>query len=137
MDTLSIYLNARLLSIAAPEIRAHCKAAAPIEAVGLIWDDGTIKPLFNQARSETRFVVGKTALNEALDEGVLRGRFPVALYHSHPTKPAKPSVPDKRFMSEAASYARELVFVICGTDGLRVWVWHGGNAVEIELVEES
>lgn len=70
----------------------------PIEACGLVWDDGSITRLRNQAASPSRFTVGRTQLAEALaavspDEKLLAG-----VYHSHPNASGNLSDEDRESM---------------------------------------
>lgn len=66
------------------EIFAHVEVELPFEAVGLVWSDGSISPLINQARSQHRFTVSQALLAEALVAVDPAEKTLVAFYHSHP-----------------------------------------------------
>lgn len=63
------------------EIREHFQEELPIECVGLVWEDGQVDRLTNQARSSTRFAVSMPQLVEVM--GARQG-IVIAIYHSHP-----------------------------------------------------
>lgn len=65
------------------EILAHYHSELPNECVGLVWADGGIKRLVNQARSPDRFSISRTQMAEQM---AARPEFDllVAIYHSHP-----------------------------------------------------
>ena len=119
-----------LLPLVEPLIRAHAAEDAPLEAVGLVFADGSIQRLINQARSRHRFAISRSQLTEVLAAAEQK---PVCLYHSHPTVEAKPSLPDRAIMRTQMEIAGiSIPFLILGTDGLRVWLWQNGEAVEVE-----
>lgn len=56
-----------------------------MEAVGIIWTDGTVRELVNQARSMDRFSVGVRQFVEALAEVDPGEKTILSLFHSHPS----------------------------------------------------
>lgn len=64
-----------------PEIYAHYQEDLPNECVGLVWADGKVDRLTNQARSPKRFSVSMSQLVEVM--GARQGII-MAIYHSHP-----------------------------------------------------
>jgi len=120
---------ADVLTAVEPLIAAHAADEYPREAVGIVFADGTIKRLINQARSEKRVVASADQVAAALDDS----DSPMCFYHSHPRTAAVPSPADRKAMAEQASHASYVPLLIYGIDGLRVWVWHDGDAVEMEV----
>ena len=119
------------LAIAKPDIIDHAADDHPLEAVGLVFSDGSTRRLINQARSPRRFSIARAQLEEVIAES---GLSPICLYPSHPAGRAVPSTPDQRVMSSQATRAGLPVpFVILGVDGLRVWLWQDGAAREIQV----
>ena len=108
-----------LLLVARADLLAARHDGYPNEAVGILCADGSVYPLINQARSSKRFEVGETAVGEAINHLKYRGRFPVAVYHSHPTSDSGPSERDKMMMEEMPN----ALFVIIGKDGIAAWLW--------------
>lgn len=108
-----------LLGTARADLLAARHKDYPNEAVGILCADGSVYPLINQARSSKRFEVGETAVGEAINHLKYRGRFPVAVYHSHPTSDSGPSERDKMLMQEMPN----AVNVIIGKDGIAAWLW--------------
>lgn len=80
-------------------VYAHFYEELPNECVGIIWNDGQIDRLINQARSPERFSVGLPQLAEVL--GRRAGTVSV-IYHSHPGGTTGLSVEDR--MSMAAQF---------------------------------
>jgi len=118
-----------VLAIAEPLIATHAADEYPREAVGIVFANGTIKRLINQARSNKRVVASADQVAAALNDS----DSPMCFYHSHPRTPAVPSSADKKAMAEQASHLTYVPLLIYGIDGLRVWVWHDGDAVEMEV----
>lgn len=117
-----------LIALACPSISQHAADDFPYEAVGLVFEDGSIVRLVNQARAETRFLVGKDQVAEAIRATPQR---PLALYHSHPHRKATPSDRDCRLMAKQTRRAGVAIpFLIYGVDGLRAWLWQDGEPTE-------
>ena len=112
------------------DLRDLADYAAPEEACGLLCHDGTIQPLINQARSTHRFVVSSTLLKEAIDELTSQGSFPIAVYHSHPTRTSYPSRQDEQTLKDSP----DLISVIVGTDATTAWIY---NDVLLNIAEVS
>lgn len=108
-----------LLAVARTDLLAARDKDHPNETVGILCADGDVYPLINQARSGERFEVGETLVGEAINHLKYRGRMPVAVYHSHPTRGSGPSERDKMMMAEMP----KAVFVIIGNDGIAAWLW--------------
>ena len=108
-----------VLAIAEPLIATHAADEYPREAVGIVFANGTIKRLINQARSNKRVVASADQVAAALNDS--------------DSPPAVPSSADKKAMAEQASHLTYVPLLIYGIDGLRVWVWHDGDAVEMEV----
>ena len=108
-----------LLDAARTELRAASSEDYPNEAVGILCADAAVYPLINQARSPKRFEVGETLVGEAINHLKYRGKYPVAVYHSHPTSTPEPSERDKMLMRETP----KSVHVIVGNDGIAAWLW--------------
>lgn len=76
---------------------AHARAAAPLEACGLLGGkDGCVLHVFpatNAAHSPTRYLVEPADLLDALTKMEAQGwgLDPLAIFHSHPTGPETPS----------------------------------------------
>lgn len=76
------------------EIQNHFQDELPNECVGLVWMDGQVQRLINQARSPSRFSISRAQLagrlNEMDETNVL-----VCVYHSHPGGTTRLSADDK------------------------------------------
>ncbi len=99
------------------EIVAHAQAASPHEACGLLRGrDGVVTALARgvneAAQPATRYQLDAATLLQQLDWDA-RGEALLALYHSHPTSPAWPSLLDA-----AWAYYPDAVTVICSLGGL-------------------
>ena len=123
---------AEVLEKAEAQIATHCLSDLTVEAVGLVFLDGSIRHLINQARSGHRFSVSARQMQDLLD---VVGDNPIAIYHSHPSSKGVPSNADKAMMAELYDVLDgPFPFLIWGrSDGLRVWLWQDGEALEMEL----
>lgn len=65
------------------QMQDHFLDDLPNEAVGLLYENGMVVRLVNQARSPNRFSVGETQFHEAI-MSVPSELSLVGLYHSHP-----------------------------------------------------
>jgi proteasome lid subunit RPN8/RPN11 len=52
----------------------------------------------------------------------------VAIYHTHPTSPAKPSAWDREYMEHAT-----FIWVIAGIDTINAFLWEEGKIKKIEI----
>ncbi len=116
-----------VLDVAAEAIWNHRQRDFPIEAVGIVFSDGSTQPLINQLRSETAYAVNPLFVEEAFAEGDARGVVPLAFYHTHPKAEARPSLHDIDMMEQLPGAP----FVIAGTDGIKTWVWEDGQAKQL------
>lgn len=108
-----------LLESGSVEMVNHRDDEYPHEAVGILCSDGTNFRLINQARSGFRFEVSKTLSTEALETLNVRGKSPIAIYHSHPRSPASPSSRDVVMMETQPG----ALSIIVGVDGISAWMW--------------
>ena len=114
--------------VAYPALLAHMDYDAPNEAVGLLWDDGTTTRLTNQARSPSRFSVGRTQMAEALADVDPTEKILIGLYHSHPNGMIRPSLTDEMQMCEQAHMEITLPWLIVTPDhSLHIWWWEMGE----------
>lgn len=115
-------------------IRDHVDAD-PFEAVGLIFEDGSIEPLTNQARSASRFFVNPNQLKETMVERFVRGANTDVwgIYHSHvlPGSTSKPSGEDVNFMNQIAQAWGDVRHVIVTEEDMAVWVMNGEGPVRL------
>lgn len=110
------------------EIKAHAEGS-PYEVCGIVWSDGTVMPLRNEAMlPEEEFFVGKFQLSQVEFLANTFGKHVVATYHSHPSGSAVPSAADIATLRRLAEVADESpVSIIWGKkDGLRGWTWDDG-----------
>ncbi len=119
-----------LLQLIYDDLGAYVEKHIPQEAVAMLTSKGRIHPLINQRRSNHEFMVSTVLVAEAIEEISSRGDSAVAIFHSHPSRPAKPSGADKRMMEEAEG----TVFAIWGTDRVACFVWEDSGVKEIAEV---
>lgn len=90
---------------------AHAEREAPIEACGYLGgSDGRIYrhyPLVNADAREDHFSFDPEEQFAVIKAMRREGLFPLAIYHSHPATPARPSVEDIRL-----SYDSTILYVI-------------------------
>lgn len=79
------------------QIQAHYLDDLPNECVGVVWDDGEVARLINQARSPERFAVSLPQLS--IEFGRREGMV-IAMYHSHPSGSTALSSPDRHNMRQ-------------------------------------
>lgn len=108
-----------LMGVASTDMLTHRNDVYPQEAVGILCSDGSSYPLVNQARSPHRFEVSSPLVSEAVSMLNDVGKFPVAVYHSHPDSASGPSTRDISFMQAM----KGAVSVIIGIDGISGWLW--------------
>lgn len=80
------------------QMQEHAVRTAPIEACGLVagkenqsWE---VYPITNSLESKTRFRMAEAELVSAMYAMLEKGWGLLAIYHSHPQGPAKPSPTD-------------------------------------------
>ena len=113
-------------------IAEHRTDDSPNEAVGLIWADGTIFRLVNEADDPTKaFRVNRHRIMAAVNESPYP---PVALYHTHAGE-ANPSLADSQMLAQLAATNTSPTMLIFGCDGLRAFRWHNGGVEECNLGE--
>ncbi len=80
------------------KIQAHYLDDLPNECVGLVWNDGLIQRLRNQASSPHRFSISKPQITEKIAEREEEEEdvYLMAIYHSHPEGSTTLSWADKR-----------------------------------------
>ena len=111
-----------LMEACAVDMKKHRDKSHPEEAVGVLCSDGSSYPLINQARSNHRFEVSETLLEEAISMLNDVGKQPVAIYHSHPDTASSPSRRDIEMMKTMPG----ALSVIVGLDGIAGWIWNNG-----------
>lgn len=131
VDDGIIAIVEKLLHESYTSLKLQAAKAYPIEAVGVLCEDGSTAPLINQARSAVRYEVSETLVVEVLDELERRGMIPVAFYHSHPESNADPSERDVLMMKEQANS----VFIIVGKESISAWCWGGEFDILIPIAE--
>lgn len=135
-ETIPLHVLEAFLTSVRPAIVEY-SASTAYEAVGILFvdmrDDATahsgVYPLINQKRSAAEFAVSKTLVSEALDHLDTTSRMPVALYHSHPSRPADPSNVDVELMKAIGG-----IHVIHGVDGIVAWGHNGVEPVRLASV---
>ena len=117
-------------------MRAHLESCLPLEGCGLLAGEGfsvrEVIPVDNQARSPVRFLMDPVEQLRAFDSIDSHGLDLLAIFHSHPEGPEKPSPTD---MAEAAY---PVVYMIWShADGswkVRGFSIAGGRLSEVKLV---
>lgn len=102
---------------------AHTHADNPTEAVGVVWDNGTITRLINERPAVRSFAVSESQLARVF-EATPTDLHLVALYHSHTNNNPNLSARDTECMEEWVG--RNLIFpwVIATPDNhIYVWRW--------------
>ncbi len=94
---------------------------APEEACGIVFDDGTLQRIKNEADDpEHSYLINRRALSLAVAG---RKAIPVAIYHTHVSARAEPSSADIKQLVFLAEDNDKPLMMIYGTDGMRVWTW--------------
>ena len=127
-----IFVNLTLEAKILEQVLEHAKAAYPKEGCGLISPRGFI-PILNIAESPSEFEMDPAELIKALRELRTAGEELVAIYHSHPHGPLRPSKTD----IERAYYPETAHLIVSLADpkhprtaAFRIT---NGEALEIEL----
>lgn len=106
------------------EMVVHMEEEAPLEAVGWLWDDGSLTRFVNQARSSERFAVGSTQMADALAAVDPDHKSLIGLYHSHPNGNRLPSAYDEEQMRLQFASGIPIPWLIITPDhALSVWWW--------------
>lgn len=104
-------------------IVTHMLDELPDEAVGLLWSDGSVSRLINQARSPSRFSVSQPQLAEAMDK-VSPDLLLVGLYHSHPGGKEILSAEDEDQLRLQFTAGIPIPWLIINPSGnLKAWWW--------------
>lgn len=104
-----------------PQVLSHMRDELPNECVGLIWMDGQVQRLLNQARSPERFSISQPQLAERLAE-MDESNVLVCIYHSHPNGDIRLSESDKR--SLRAQWEKDLVIPWLVVTETEVTIWY-------------
>ena len=81
-------------------ILEHYEMELPNECVGMIWADGSVQRLVNQARSPDRFSVSQTQMAERFAEKTEEDLL-IGIYHSHPNgSPVLSPIDEKMFRAQ-------------------------------------
>lgn len=100
------------------EVYEHMMDDSPDECVGLIWGDGHVTRLINQARSHERFSVSVAQMAEALTS---RTGLIICIYHSHPGGTTGLSVDDQRSMREEWSNGYFIPWLVVTETTATLW----------------
>jgi proteasome lid subunit RPN8/RPN11 len=109
---------AEVLKSSLTEICIHFREDLPNECVGLVWEDGEIQRLRNQASSPNRFSVSLPQLAERLAE---REGTVIAIYHSHPGGSSVMSSADKKSLSEQFDRGLPVPWLIVTEEDACLW----------------
>lgn len=101
-------------------IRTHLQEELPNECVGLLWGDGQVQKLINQARSPSRFSISQIQLAERLTE-MDESNLLICVYHSHPNGDLNLSWDDKRSMRRQWERNIPVPWLIVTVDKVRLW----------------
>lgn len=126
-------VNFDAIETAIPTIFDHAASLHPEEVVGLVWTDGTVTRLINQARSTTEFSVGVAQLSEALVLVDPNEKTVAAVYHSHPADSTALSHADQKSLK--AQWEDDLHtpwVVVTPHNGYSIWEWDPDTATPIE-----
>lgn len=117
-------------------IVAHAQRDAPDECCGfLLGEEDAVDeacPARNLARSPNRFLVDPEDHFAAIHRARATGRIVRAVYHSHPSGPARPSSTDAAEMRDP-----ELIYVIVSLMpkvAVTAWQWVKEGFVEVMLI---
>lgn len=117
------------------ELVSGLRAALPAEGCGLAAGrSGAIErlyPLPNAAASGSRYEADAAAQLRAYEAMTAEGLEPVAVYHSHPASPARPSATDIALADVGSVYL--IVSLAAETPEVRAWRIRDGVARELEL----
>ncbi len=112
---------------------AHAHLESPRECCGLLGGTAGVVthclPVANELASPTNFRTEPRSMLAADRALRAAGVELLAVYHSHPTSPAVPSVTDLR----ENPHGESVLCVIAGTDGVRAWRLGPTAATEVEV----
>jgi len=111
-------------------LETHMGEVAPNECVGLLFGNGNVIKLINQARSPHRFFVNPQQL---LDHDTEFASEITALYHSHPHRSAEPSGEDERMMKYLVTVWPDTYHIILSPQGHRAYHVESDTICEREL----
>lgn len=117
------------------KIMAHFFDDLPNECVGLVWNDGHIQRLRNQANSPKRFSISKPQLAEKLTEREEQdGIFLMAIYHSHPGGSPQLSGPDKKSFRAQHESGLRIPWLVVTEKKARLWFMDKKNGEETGMI---
>lgn len=87
-----------------------CLEAVPSEACGVVWNDGLVTPAPNVAGQPNRYAIKDSDMMALL--AARPDNHIYAIYHSHPSNRAKPSVHDVEMMIAAKERGWDIFWVI-------------------------
>ena len=112
---------------------AHARRESPRECCGLLGGTAGVVtlclPVVNELASPTAFCTEPRSMLAADRALRAAGVELLAVYHSHPTSPAVPSVTDLR----ENPHGEDILCVIAGTDGVRAWRLAAADAAEVPI----
>jgi proteasome lid subunit RPN8/RPN11 len=115
---------------------AQAKAEAPIEACGILaGKDGAVKKIYkmtNADQSSNHFMMKPEEQFKVTKDIRAAGRQMLAIYHSHPDSPARPSSEDIRL-----AFTPDVVYVIVSTQNtepaVKGFLIENGNVNEVPV----
>lgn len=123
MEWVEEYLSVieEIIKTKLPEITTHMEEELPNECVGLVWMDGQIQRLLNQARSPKRFSISTPQLAERLAQ-MDETNVLICVYHSHPAGTTNLSWDDKRSLKR--QWDRDIVVPWLVVGGREAVLWY-------------
>ena len=118
------------------QMLTQAKAQAPIEACGILaGKDGTVEKLYkmrNANQSSDHFMMAPEEQFKVAKEIRSAGFEMLAIYHSHPASPARPSAEDIRL-----AFTPDIVYVIVSTQNtepaVKGFLIEDGNVSEVPV----
>ena len=101
------------------DLKEQLQKAAPREAVGFIYESGTIVQLVNEAPGIRQFEVSEEQVFSSIPNSDLP--YLSFFYHTHPNTNAQPSQYDLDFMSVMAQGMPHLNYIIVAPDAMQIW----------------
>lgn len=130
----------RIKSEIAKKIFAQGEQEAPVEACGYLAgkDDGITKhfPMRNQDQSSEHFTLDPQEQFSVIRRARSEGLEILAVYHTHPVSPARPSPEDVKL-----AYDPNIIYVIAsllnGSQRIKAFRINKGQVVEVNIVIEE
>jgi len=114
----------------------HCLEEKPIEACGIMTGkDGSVLHAYateNAKRSPVFYEVQPAQQERVLREMAGRGEQLIAIYHSHPTTPAEPSVNDIR-LAVHWPHALRVIISLAGPSDMRAYLIQRGQVEGVPI----